>query len=170
MRILVTALNVITSTQTFWLLVSMDSTSKSCKRRRERYCVAGLPKGISYTNSQHTERKSVHTFPLKEKTGKDRKRHQAWVSFVRRHRPKWSSTNSSFLHSDHFDESCFTKNQEITTKLEMKRKQKPDAVPTIDLLLTDTADTIDQSLTDRAKRQVRFIYVFVFRPWSSHEN
>ena len=44
----------------------------------------------------------------------------------------------------------------------MKRKQKPDAVPTIDLLLTDTADTIDQSLTDRAKRQVRFIYVFVF--------
>ena len=44
----------------------------------------------------------------------------------------------------------------------MKRNLKPDAVPTIDLLLADTADTIDQSLTDRAKRQVKPIYVFVF--------
>ena len=32
----------------------------------------------------------------------------------------------------------------------------------IDLSLADTADTIDQSLTDRAKRQVRLVYVFVF--------
>ena len=31
----------------------------------------------------------------------------------------------------------------------MKRKLKPDAVPTIDLSLAGTADTIDQSLTDR---------------------
>ena len=35
--------------------------------------MAGLPNGISCTNGQHTEGKSVHTFPLKEK---DRKRHQ----------------------------------------------------------------------------------------------
>ena len=87
--------------------------------------MAGLPNGISCTNCQHTEGKSVHTFPLKEK---DRKRHQAWVMFVRRHRPKWSSTNSSSLFSDHFDENCFTKNQEIAAKLGMKRKLKPDAV------------------------------------------
>jgi len=87
--------------------------------------VAGLPNGISCTNGQGTEGKSVHTFPLKEK---DRKRHQAWVRFVRRHRPKWSSTNSSFLCSDHFDESYFTKNQEVAAKLGMKRKLKPDAV------------------------------------------
>ena len=33
----------------------------------------------------------------------------------------------------------------------MIRKLKPDAVPTIDLSLENTADTIDQSLTDRAK-------------------
>ena len=116
--------------------------------------MAGLPNGISCTNGQHTEGKSVHTFPLKEK---DRNRHQAWVRFVRRHRPKWSSSNSSFLCSDHFDESCFAKNQEIAAKLGMKRKLRPDAVPTIDLSLADTADTIDQPLTDRAKRQVRFI-------------
>ena len=81
--------------------------------------MAGLPNGISCTNGQHTEGKSVHTLPLKEK---DKKRHQAWVRFVRRHRSKWSSTNSSFLYYDHFDENCFTKNQG------MKRKLKPDAV------------------------------------------
>ena len=34
--------------------------------------MAGLPNGISCTNGQHTEGKSVHTFPLKEK-GKDTK-------------------------------------------------------------------------------------------------
>ena len=32
----------------------------------------------------------------------------------------------------------------------------------IDLSLADTANTIDQSLTDRAKIQVRLIYEFVF--------
>ena len=51
------------------------------------------------------------------------------------------------------------KNEEIAVKLGMKRKLNPDAVPTIDLSLADTADTIDQSLTDRAKRQVRLICV-----------
>ena len=56
------------------------------------------------------------------------------------------------------------KNQEIAANLGMTRKLNPDAVPTIDLSLADTADTIDQSLTDRAKREVRLIYGFVFRP------
>ena len=87
--------------------------------------MAGLPNGISCTNGQHTEGKSVDTFPLKEK---DRERHQAWVRFVQRQRRKWSSSNSSFLCTDHFDESCFTKNQEFAARLEMKRKLKPDAV------------------------------------------
>ena len=35
--------------------------------------MAGLPNGINCTNGQHTEGKSVHTFPLKKKTGKDTK-------------------------------------------------------------------------------------------------
>ena len=110
--------------------------------------MTGLPNGISCTNGQHTRGKSAHKLPLKEK---DRRRQQAWVRFVQRHRPRWSSTNSSFLCSDHYDDGCFTKNREI------------DATdPATDLSLADTADTIDQSLTDRAKRQMRFIYVFVF--------
>ena len=90
-----------------------------------------------------------HGFPRKEK---HKYRHQAWVRFVRKHRPNWSSTNSSVLCSDHFDDSCFTKNREIALRLGMKRKLKPDAVPTIDPSLTEAADNIDQSLTYRAKR------------------
>ena len=35
--------------------------------------MTGLPNGISCTNGQHTEEKSVHTFPLKEKDRKDTK-------------------------------------------------------------------------------------------------
>ena len=42
--------------------------------------MAGLPNGISCKNGQHIEGKSIRTFPLKKK---DRKRHQAWVRFVR---------------------------------------------------------------------------------------
>ena len=53
------------------------------------------------------------------------------------------------------------KDREIAAKLGVKRKLKPDAVPSIDISLAYTADTIDQSLTDRAKRKVRMIYVFV---------
>ena len=126
----------------------MDSISKSCKRHGGWHCVAGLPNGISCTNGQHTEGKSVHKLSFKEK---ERKGHQAWVRFVQRHGPKWSSTNSSFLCSDHFDESCFTKNQQIAAKLGTKRKLKLDALPITDLSLADTADTVDQSQTDRAK-------------------
>ena len=123
--------------------------------------MAGLPNGISCTNSQHTDGKSVST---QGKTGKDSKLGSGLCEEIGQ---KWSSTNSYFLCSDHSDESFFTKNREIAAKLGMKRKPKPDAVPTTDLSLADTADTTYQSLEDRAKRQVKFIYVLVFKPWSS---
>ena len=76
------------------------------------------------------------------------------------YRPNWSSTISSVLCSDHFDDSCFTNKRKIAVKLGMKRKLKPDAVPTIDFSLTETADNGDHSLTDRAERQVRLSYIF----------
>ena len=78
--------------------------------------------------------------------GKDRKRHQAWIRFVRKHRPKWSGTNSSFLYSDHFDENRCTKNQEITAKRGMKRKLKPDAV---DWFIVGRHSRYHWSVTDR---------------------
>ena len=73
-------------------------------------------------------------FHSRKKTGEDTK----LGSDLCEDRPKWSSSNSSFLYSDHFDENCFTKNQEIAAKLGMKRKLKLDAVPTIDLSLIDS--------------------------------
>ena len=131
--------------------------------------MAGRPNGISCTYGQYTEVKSIHDFPHKEK---DKSRHQAWVRFVRGHRPNCSSTSLSVLCSDHFDDSCFTNKRKIAVKLGMKRKLKPDVVPTIDFSLTEksikskinqlteTADNSDHSLTDRAKRQVRLCYIF----------
>ena len=46
----------------------------------------------------------------------------------------------------------------------MKKKLKPDAIPIIDLSLTDTADTIDQSLTDRAKKGETYLCVCFLDP------
>ena len=133
----------------------MASNSQSCKRRGGQYCVAGRPNGESCKNGQCTEGKSIHEFPNKQK---DTKRYQLWVKFVRRHRPQWTSTNSSVLCSDHFEESCFTKNRAIALQLGMKMKLKPDAIPTVDEPLLQQADEIDEdcSLTRRAKRQVRY--------------
>ena len=50
--------------------------------------MAGRPNGISCTYGQYTEVKSIHDFPHKEK---DKSRHQAWVRFVRGHRPNWAA-------------------------------------------------------------------------------
>lgn len=138
----------------------MASSSQSCKRRGGQYCVAGRPNGESCKNGQYTEGKSIHEFPNKQK---DAKRHQLWVKFVRRHRPQWTSTNSSILCSDHFEEFCFTKNRAIALQLGMKMKLKPDAIPTVDEPL-EPAEEIDGdcSLTRRAKRQVRSYVVHIF--------
>ena len=62
----------------------MASTAK--KPRGGQYCVAGWPNGKSWTNSQHTERVSMHRFLLK-----DKERLNKWTAFVRRHRPKFIS-------------------------------------------------------------------------------
>ena len=80
-RILATAHDVIKSTQKIFDRLLAWIPLANPANVVEDGSVAGLPNGIRCTNGQHTERKSVHTFPLKEK---DRKRHQAWVRF----RPK----------------------------------------------------------------------------------
>ena len=95
----------------------MASTSKSCERRGGQYCVAGLPNRVSCQNGQYTERKSIHEFP---NISKEKSRHQSWLSFVRKDRPNWNSTNSSILCSDHFDESCFARNRANDMELGMK--------------------------------------------------
>ena len=111
-------------------LFIMASTSKSCKPRGRQYCIAGLPNGLSCQNGQYTEGKSIHEFPNK---AKEKSRHQSWFSFVRKHRPNWTGTNSSILWSAHFEESCFARYRANAIELGTKTRLKADAIPTIDL-------------------------------------
>ena len=132
-------------------LFIMASTSKSCERLGGQYCVAGLPNGVGCQNGQYTEGKSIHEFPNK---AKEKSRHQSWLSFVRKHRPNWTSSNSSILCSDHFEESCFARNRANAMELGMKIRLKADAIPTIDLSSVEIEEAGEKPLTQRAQRQV----------------
>ena len=132
-------------------LFIMASTSKSCERLGGQYCVVGLPNGVSCQNGQYMEGKSIHEFPNK---AKEKSRHQSWLSFVRKHRPNWNSTNSSILCSDHFEESCFARNHANAMELRMKIRLKADAIPTIDLSSVEIEEAGEKPLTQRAQRQV----------------
>ena len=132
-------------------LFIMASTSKSCERLGGQYCVAGLPNGVSCQNGQYTEGKSIHEFPNK---AKEKSRHQSWLSFVRKHRPNWNSTNSSILCSDHFEESCFARNHANAMEPRMKIRLKADVIPTIDLSSVEIGEAGEKPLTQRAQRQV----------------
>ena len=132
-------------------LFIMASTSKSYKCRGGQYCVAGLPNGVSCQNGQYTEGKSVHEFPNK---AQEKSRHQSWVKFLRKHQLTWSSTNSSILCSDHFEESCFTRNRAIAMELGRKMRLKADAIPTINLSSVEIEEASKKPLRQRGQRQV----------------
>ena len=132
-------------------LLIMASTRKSRERLGGQYCVAGLPNGVSCQNGQYTEGKSIHEFPNK---AKEKSRHQSWLSFVRKHRPNWNSTNSSILCSDHFEKSCFARNHANAMELRMKIRLKADVIPTIDLSSVEIEEAGEKPLTQRAQRQV----------------
>ncbi len=118
------------------------------KHRGGQYCVAGWPNGKSCTNSQHTEGISVHRFP------KDKDRLNKWTTFVRRHRPKFVPQKYSVLCSMHFDETAFTVNAEIAQSLNMRRKLRNDAVPTIDCF--ENTQQAARDIGDRDRRMVRY--------------
>ncbi len=105
-----------------------------------RRCVAGGSSSISCSNSQYTDGVSVRLFPNKEK---DTKRYNAWVRFVRTHRPDFECTSTSYLCSVHFESCCFTTNKEMAVALGMKLKLQKDAVPTIDTAGKQPADGKD---------------------------
>ncbi len=75
-------------------------------KRGGQYCVAGPANSVCCQNGQYTQGISIYEFP---KNMKNRKRHNAWVKFVQRHRPWWRPTLFSIPCSNHFEESCFTK-------------------------------------------------------------
>ena len=85
-------------------------------------CVAA---GCSNTYSNNV---SLFVFP------RDRSLRQEWAKQVKKTRPKWGGPSDySVLCSDHFTDDCFEPESLLAPKLgvEMRRKLKRDAVPTL---------------------------------------
>ena len=71
---------------------------------------------------------SLFNFP------KDPELRQKWIKNVQRTRAEWKGpTPNSVLCSEHFESSCFEPCYDLAAKvgIQMRRKLKPDAVPTI---------------------------------------
>ena len=119
--------------------------SKSLKPRGGQSCCAGGPNGISCTNTQFTVGISIHRFPKNIKVRKQ------WIDFVQRHRSGWEPTNTSVLCSVHFEDSCFTTNRQIASSLGIKCILTRDAVPTIDVAVSQPQT---KPFTSRQRRYV----------------
>ena len=117
-------------------------------------CVAGGPNLVSCANNQHTEGISMHLFPNEET---DQKRQKKWVNFVHKQRPGFHATATSCLRSAHFEDSCFDVNLTLAKSLNMKRRLKGDAVPTIDV--AGIVPQAEEQMTNRRRRQVSIIII-----------
>ena len=73
------------------------------RKKGGKYRVAGTVNGISCKNGSYTPNVSVHKFPADPGT------RNAWVKFVRKHRPHFTPSRLSVLCSAHFKASCFTR-------------------------------------------------------------
>ena len=91
----------------------------------------------------------MHLFPHNET---DHQRRQKWVNFVRKHRLGFHASATSYLCSVHFDDSCYDVNLALAKTLNMKRRLREDAVPTIDV--ARIVPTAEEQPTDRTQRQV----------------
>lgn len=133
------------------------------KKLGGKYCCAGGPGGISCKNSQFTNGISMHAIPTprnNEKAQEKERLRKSWLAFVRRHRPNYNASSSTFLCSIHFESSCFTSNTSISDVVGMRRRLKPDAVPTIDVACTANDP---KPATARERRQVSlFIFIHLF--------
>ena len=128
------------------------STSSGKRYRGGKRCVAGGPNLVSCANNQQTDGISMHLFPNEET---DQQRRKKWVNFVHKHRPSFHATASSCLCSAHFTDSCYDVNLALANSLNMKRRLKEDAVPTIDV--AGIVAPAEEQLTDRRRRQVSII-------------
>ena len=128
----------------------MASSSTSDKRPRGgKRCVAGGPNQVSCANSQHTDGISMHMFPSETK---DRQRQRKWENFVRKHRPSFNASRTSFLCSAHFEDSCYTMDVTLAKTLGIKRILKEDAIPTVDV--AGIVLPAVEYLSERKRRQV----------------
>ena len=106
------------------------SSIKGKRDQGGKRCVAGGPNLVSCANNHRMEGISMHLFPRKET---DAQRRKKWINFVRKHRPGFQATPTWYLCSEHFEDSCYDMNLAVAKSLNMKRRLKQDAVPTIDV-------------------------------------
>ena len=106
------------------------SSIKGKRDQGGKRCVAGGPNLVSCANNHRMEGISMHLFPREET---DAQRRKKWINFVRKHRPGFQATPTSCLCSEHFEDSCYDMNLAVAKSLNMKRRLKQDAVPTIDV-------------------------------------
>ena len=90
----------------------------------------------------------MHRFP------KDPETRQRWTKFVRKRRPNFAPTDTSFLCSMHFAPTCFTRRQDISVpgieaSVMLNRTLVSGAVPTEDGMETTTSVS-----TKRERRHV----------------
>ena len=91
----------------------------------------------------------MHLFPNKET---DAQRRNKWVKFIHKHRPGFHATATSCLCSAHLEDSCYDMNLELAKSLNIKRRLKEDAVPTIDV--AGIIPPAEQQMTEQKRRQV----------------
>ena len=127
----------------------MASSAKRAKRGK--FCVCGGPGMRSCTNTYHVDGISMHKFPENEEHRK------LWVKFVRRHRPDFAATSSSFICSAHFDKACFATRYLVGVPDEVKPRSRyllQGSVPT-----KDTVTQEEKPATLREKRLVRLLLI-----------
>ena len=99
----------------------MASDQEGRESRRSgggKYCVAGGPGSVSYTNGQYMEGVSIHHFPDQNK---DKDLYLKWVQFVRKHRPSFKGPgprSQVILCSAHFKDKWFNIRKDKQSKLE----------------------------------------------------
>ena len=126
---------------------SMEVAIGTTVKRGGKYCVAGSSKKESCQNTSYTHGVSMHRFP------KNKERRSKWVNFVRRHRPKFTPTPSSYLCSVHFKPTCFVRRQDIGVEnVGLNKTLQADAIPTEDTVVVVTED---REPTSRERRQVK---------------
>ena len=127
--------------------------SKTSRRQRGPYCIAGAPSQQRCQNRSFTSGIRMNKF-LKDPVVKAK-----WVQFVRRHRHNFKDQTSEYtsLCLAHFKESCYQKNLAVLSSMEAQGVKmnwclKKDAVPTRDTTVTPASE----ELSNRRKREVRF--------------
>ena len=124
-----------------------ESVQQAKRKKGGKYCVAGTVNGVSCKNRSYTSNVSVHKFPVDPGT------RNAWVNFVRKHRPHFTPSGSSVLCFVHFEPSCFTRMSGIV--LEDSNSKQIRSLHKGHISTRDTTSLpLDEEVSPRQRRHV----------------